>query len=201
VRPRRYNARAVHAPRTRTDTELDMPLAGDLPLDELTPSRLWSAMDPASRLLAAQALYDPAWSDEGGRGQANLSIAAALRFRESSVRQLPLAKRADYLARLVRPSDALAAALLTALHLGRRGALLGSFLDSLGIPQREGVIDEQHVLEPPAPERLARAVTALAERFAFDEVELYLATLLALDSQTWGGLAGTLRDERARRGA
>jgi len=178
-----------------------MPLARDLDLDALTPARLWAAMDASARLAAAQALYDPAWEDESGRTQANVAIAAALRFRESSVRQLPLARRAEYLARIPRPGDGLVTALLTALHLGRRTALLREFLDTLGIPHRDGMIDDGQALAPPAPERLAAAVAALAGRFDPDEIELYLTTLLAFDADTWGALAGMLRDVQVRQGA
>ena len=39
-----------------------------------------------------------------------------------------------------------------------------------------------------AADRLAPAVNALHERFDAPDVDLYLASLLALDPETWGGL-------------
>lgn len=179
-----------------------MPLAEDLPIEHLTPARLWSAIDQDTRRLAAEALYDPTGSDdEAGRAQANMSIAVALRFREASVRKLALAKRVEYLARVVRPSDTLAGSLLTALHLGHRADLLGAFLDALGIPQKDGVIEADHRLEPPDAARLAPAVAALRGRFPDEHIDLYLATLLAIDPETWGALTDTWRPAGSRPGA
>ena len=47
----------------------------DLPLDELTPARLWATLDRPTRALAARALFD---GDLPTRDQANHAIALAL---------------------------------------------------------------------------------------------------------------------------
>ena len=46
----------------------------------------------------------------------------------------------------MRPDDSLATSLLLALHLGRRQPLLSAFLDRMGIPHDEGMIDPDHEL-------------------------------------------------------
>ena len=107
----------------------------------------------------------------------------------AGVRKLSVGKRVDYLARVVRPEHELASSLLMALHLGRRQALLRSFLDFLEIPNEDGLIDADHELGPIGAAALAPAVTGLREQFDAEEVELYLASLLALDPDVWGALA------------
>lgn len=162
------------------------------PLAKLTPARLWSELDPATRTLAAESLYAYAWEDGSPRAEADRAIAATLRFREQAVRRLPLGKRAHYVAHAVRPGDALASSLLMALHLTHRRALLETFLNELAIPHKNGIIDDNHRLEPFPPERLAAAVRRLRAGFAAAEVELYLSSLLAMDPAAWGGLGGVL---------
>jgi hypothetical protein len=165
-----------------------MQLLGCIPLEKLTPSRVWAELAPEAKALAAQALY--ARSEEAGnREEANLAIASALRFRIQAVRQLPVEKRVHYLVRAVRPDDSLASSLLTKLHLEHRAGMLSSFLDALEIPQRDGVIDEEVELEPIDAARLSAAADRLRERYPADEVEVYLATLVAMDPDIWRGLA------------
>jgi hypothetical protein len=147
-------------------------------------------MDPETRALAARSLYTYRWDDPSTRAEANQAIASSLRFREQAVRQLPVEKRVQYLARAVRPDDGLASSLLMALHLDQRKELLETFLNELGIPQKEGVIASDHQLEPADPEQLAPAVDRLCERFPDEEVQLYLFSLMAMDPDVWGGLAG-----------
>ena len=167
-----------------------MQLLGTVPLEKLTPSRVWSEVDPDSKTLAAQALYAPG-EEKANREEANLAIASALRFRIQAVRKLPMEKRANYLARAVRPDDSLASSLLTKLHLNHRTEMLGAFLDELEIPQENGMIDEEVELEPIEATRLEAAARSLRERFPGDEVEIYLATLVAMDPEIWQGLAET----------
>jgi hypothetical protein len=168
-----------------------MELLGRTAHERLTPARLWSELDLETRRLAARALYEQTDGPEL-RTEADRAIAAALRFREAAVRQMPRDKRAEYLARTVRPSDGLAGSLLTALHLVHRREMLGVFLDELGIPQQDGVIDADHALEPVGAERLAPAVSRLRATYAPAEVDLYLASLLAIDPDVWRALREVL---------
>ena len=166
----------------------------NLSLDRLTPARLWPALDEPDRRLAVQALYG---DDPALRGQADEALAGALRFRPAAVRKLPVDKRVDYFVRRVRPDNTLATTLLTALHLGHRRALLRFFLDALGVPNDDGVIAPDHEPEPVAADRLAPAVDALRRRFDAPAVDVYLASLLALDPDTWGGLKLLLEPDAA----
>ncbi|HEX4825809.1 MAG TPA: hypothetical protein VFV19_16020 [Candidatus Polarisedimenticolaceae bacterium] len=165
-----------------------MTLATRLDLKSCGPSQLWGALSPELRVVAARALYAHDWGQAPTRHEADASIMHGMRFRESAVRQLPVEKRAGYLARSIRPTDSLASSLLLALHLEHRRPILSAFLDALGIPHQDGLITDDHEMKPPDAAKLKQAVASLRVAFPEDEVELYLATLHVLDRDTWGGL-------------
>ncbi|HEX6853259.1 MAG TPA: hypothetical protein VF139_17820 [Candidatus Polarisedimenticolaceae bacterium] len=174
-----------------------MSLLERISIDRLSPLRLWSALDPDARLLAARSLYAHDWGQAPTKREADLTIATAMRFRDAMVRQLPVDKRAAYLAKIGSPTENLASSLLLALHLEQRRPILAAFLDALGVPHADGLIAEDHELKAPEAPALAKAVAALSKGFDAAEVDLYLATLLALDPDTWGGLAPLLADRSA----
>jgi hypothetical protein len=165
-----------------------MSLASRIDLQQCAPSQLWASLDPEVRLAAARSLYAHDWGQSPTRREADFAIIQGMRFRESAVRQLPVDRRAQYLARSIRPTDSLAGSLLLALHLEQRRAMLGAFLDALKIPHTDGLINEDHELRPPPATALKKARKSLTDQFPADEVELYLATLYVLDRETWGGL-------------
>jgi hypothetical protein len=169
-----------------------MSLLDKLPSQRLTPARIWTELDAATREEAARALYDRSWTDASSRAEADASIAVALRFRHEAVRRLPQDKRVRYLVQAVRPSESLASALLMALHLVGRNEMLAAFLDALGIPQKDGLIDEEHELGRVERERLEAGLVVLRQRFPAERVDLYLASLIAIDPVVWGGLVELL---------
>lgn len=172
-----------------------MSFLAEIELDRVSPARLWAVLPVAVRTAAARAMLT---SDEADvRTEASLALAGQLRFRPAFVQKLPMDRRVAYLARQVRPDDNLAGSLLLALHLGERRPLLAAFLDELGIPHDDGVIDEDHELETPDEDALARAVARLDEDFDAEDVLVYLATLVALDPGTWAGLRAPI-EARAR---
>jgi hypothetical protein len=64
---------------------------------------------------------------------------------------------------------------------------MAAFLDALGMAHTDGLITEEDVAAP-ALDRLTAAVATLRSSFGAEEVDLYLRTLAALDSTTWGNL-------------
>lgn len=162
-------------------------------LEDITPGRLWAGLSEETRGQAARALYDRRWEDSTTKREANLAIAGALRFREQAVRKMPVDKRVHYLLRAVAPSESLAASLLMALHLVERKAMLECFLDALGIPQSDGVILENAPIDVSDPEKVTAAVDDLRERFPADHVDLYLASLVAMDPELWSPVAELVR--------
>jgi len=170
-----------------------MSLTSRIDLSQCAPSQLWASLDPELKLAAARSLYAHDWGDAPTRREADYAIMHGMRFRESAVRQLPVDKRAHYVARSIRPTDSLAGSMLLALHLEERRDMLATFLDALGIPHENGLIDENHEMKPPTAAALSKAAKSLSAKFPAADVELYLATLYVLDRATWAGLASVLK--------
>ena len=169
-----------------------MTVASRVDLRTCTPSQLWASLDPDVRLLAARSLYAHDWGDNPARREADAAIMFGMRFRESAVRQLPAERRAQYLAKSIRPNDPLSGSLLLALHLETRRPMLTAFLDALGIPHVDGLISEDHEPKPPSETALRKAAGTLRAKFPEEDVEIYLATLFILDRETWAGLEPVL---------
>jgi hypothetical protein len=116
-------------------------------------------------------------ADDMSRRVASAQLARSLKFRESSLRKLPVDRKAQMLAsRVGSPEyeEFLEAALL-AFHLAKRKELMGAFLGYWEIPHVDGAIDEG-TYAPPTREKVEGALAALAERFDRSDMILYLAT-------------------------
>jgi hypothetical protein len=153
--------------------------------ETLTPSRLWKQMNSAQRLASARAF----WADDEAiddQIQAALLIAQQKKFRPKTVIGLDLDRKSKHLASLASLPDSIAGRVLVLYHLTDQRALMGRFLDALGIAHEDGLIKEDDV--KPDKTKLAPAAAAVAQEFAPDDVRLYLTTLLCQDPETWGGL-------------
>lgn len=151
----------------------------------LTPSRMWKQMTLDQRQRAARAF----WSDEEATDdqvQAVLLIAQQKKFRPKTVLGLDLDRKVRHLATLAPLPDSLAARALVLYHLAEQRAMMGAFLDALGIAHDEGVIKEEEV--KPDAAKIAPAAAGLAEKFPADDVSLYLNTLFCQDPETWSAL-------------
>jgi hypothetical protein len=151
----------------------------------LTPSKLWKRMTADQRLKAARAF----WLDEQATDdqiQAVLVIAQQKKFRPKFVLSLDTDRKAKHLSGLRTLPDPLAARALVIYHLAEQRDMMGAFLDALGIAHENGLIQDDGV--KPDPDKLRPAVAALNERFAAEDVSLYLQTLVCQDPETWGAL-------------
>jgi hypothetical protein len=140
------------------------------------------------RVAAATAFWS---DDQAGLEQAEgvALIARHIKFRPKSVVSLPAEKKARHLASLGQVSDLLAARLLVAYHLQHQRPMMGRFLDLLGIPHEDGLINDESPGAPPG-DKLDEAARTLAAEFPKDDVSRYFWTLLWQDPETWGGLQG-----------
>jgi hypothetical protein len=151
----------------------------------LTPSRLWRRMSTEQRIRAARAF----WNDEQAaddQDQAMLLIAQQKKFRPKFVAGLDAERLARHLATMVSLPEGLAARALVVYHLTEHREMMGTFLDALGLKHENGLIEDDDA--KPEPEKLASAVTAIAEKYPAEDVSLYLTTLLCQDPETWGEL-------------
>jgi hypothetical protein len=158
----------------------------DLP-DLPRPSQLWKRLSPERRVLAAEAF----WRDDNAhleQAEAVQTIAQRIKFRTKSVVGMPREKKARQLVALPALSELVAARLLVVYHLDQQRPMMAGFLDALGIPHEDGVINDED-LSAPEPERLQTAVKAIAASHPADDVALYLTTLVWQDPDTWGAVA------------
>ena len=116
-----------------------------------------------------------------------MTLAQRRKFRPKSVVALDDERKARHLASLAPIPDAIAARALVAYHLLGQRPMMGAFLDALGIPHEDGLIQDHD--GAPDGAKVAAAAAGLAERFPPDDVSLYLNTLLSQDPETWAGLA------------
>jgi len=152
----------------------------------VAPSKLWKDMPPATRLAAADAF----WRDDQGDEQqieAVVLLARRLNFRPKALQSLPIERRAKMLAQVSDLGDMVATRALIAYHFTHQRPLMAAFLDALGIAHEDGLIAAED-LPAPEPARLETAIAAIRASFPADDVDRYLHTLAALDSETWAGL-------------
>jgi hypothetical protein len=151
------------------------------------PSRIWKRLSAQRRTEAAELF----WGDEQSAEQqveACATIATQMKFRAKSVLNLPIEKKTRYLVTLPNVSDAVAARALVNYHLGKQRAMMGDFLDALGVAHEAGLIKDETVVKPET-DKLRAAAEQLTVKYPADDVALYLSTLVSQDPETWGELA------------
>ena len=153
-----------------------------------TPSRLWKLMTAEQRLRAATALWRDARATND-QMQAAVLIAKQKNFRPKTVIGLDEDRKARYLATVLELPEALAASVLIVYHMAEQRPMMGAFLDALGIPHENGMIQDDAVA--PDPAKVAAAAAAIGKAYPAHDVSLYLNTLLWQDPAAWGALRGT----------
>jgi len=156
---------------------------------------IWRGLPRARREETALAFWRDC-EDEDAVERALVYLVEHLRMRPQTVGQMGIRKRAKYLGRCGRPPADVAHAALVTYHLSERRALLARFLDELGVPNREGLIEDDEGLAPREPEALRTAIVSLRSEFPPDDVQLYLDMLVATDAPLWRALPG-VREELA----
>jgi hypothetical protein len=156
---------------------------------ETTAVRIWKRLTRDERVVAATAFWNE--PPEIALGSALGAIVKARHVRPQVARSMPLEARAQALASVLDPGEAVASSLLVALHLVDRRPLLCTFLDAAGLPHENGLLKEKEdELAPPLPEAAARAgVKALAAAHPSAHVETYLNVLWLQDPERWAALA------------
>jgi hypothetical protein len=113
-------------------------------------------------------------------------IAQQKKFRPKTVVSLDLDRKARHLASMAALPDQLAARALIVYHLAEQRAMMGTFLDALGIKHENGLIEQDDV--KPDAEKLGPAVDKLKAEYPPEDVRLYLETLKCQDPETWGAI-------------
>jgi hypothetical protein len=145
---------------------------------------VWKRLNRDERVAAATHFWrEPA---EDVVGAALGAVIKARRLRPQVARALPAEEQARALAGVLEPGEAVAAALLVALHLGERRPMLGTFLDAVGLRHEDGILrDEEGDVAPLAEPAAREGVRALAAAYSPEQVQTYLNTLWLQDPERW----------------
>jgi len=153
---------------------------------ERRPAALWKAMTDAQRQAAAEAF----WADDESvaeQTEVMLLLSKKLNFRYKSVEGMAPDRKTTHLLKLAQVTEGVAARLLVTYHLSTQRAMMGAFLDGLGIKHEDGLIDTDDVPKP-EPAVLEKAARAIVAAYPAEDVRLYFTTLLMQDPETWAGL-------------
>ncbi len=155
-------------------------------VEQRGPYAVWDLMSDEDRKAAARAFWNGA--DRDSRAALEMALAQDLKFRVQSVRQLAADRVAG---RLVRLAETLPETVLFQylfhLHMADRRPLMTAFLDAVGLPHDDGVLDlPEDFAGPEAPKVEAAAGELLKERDR--EALVYLTTLRVADAELWAGL-------------
>ncbi|HWA16102.1 MAG TPA: hypothetical protein VG817_06710, partial [Gemmatimonadales bacterium] len=113
-------------------------------------------------------------------------------FRPQAIKKLTNKELISAIAGSTQLTQDMIRSALISLHLPARAAMLGAFMDSLGIPHEDGLIAEGATVKLPGADKLATAVIGLAKQFPPRDVGIYLLSLVAMDPETWSPLADVL---------
>ncbi|MCG6964003.1 MAG: hypothetical protein LJE95_12120 [Acidobacteria bacterium] len=134
------------------------------------------------------------WENAEGEARQALQgvLAKELKFRMQSVRRLSAEMVAGRLTHLAKDlPEPVLFQFLFHLHMVQRRNLLVEFLDGVGLPHEDGVLDLPEDADNPDPKTVATAASALLEGHDHQAL-IYLATLKVADGTFWAGLDGVL---------
>jgi len=147
-----------------------------------TAQRLWKSLTPEERLAAATQFWKEPAAEVVGTA---LGVLVKVRhMRPQAARSLAPEAQARILAAVLEPGETLAAALLVSLHLGHPRPLLAAFLDALGLPHQDGLLQEE-TEPPPLREEDARKAASTLGGFPRAHVATYFNTLWLQDPERW----------------
>ncbi len=155
-------------------------------VEQRGPYAVWDLLTEDEQRDAATALWENA--DRDTRALVELTLAKELKFRAQSVRRLSADRVVPRLLRLAEelPENVLFQFLFH-LHMASRRPLLVEFLDALGLPHDNGVLDLPEDAQTPAPDAIATAARDLMAAHGHQGL-VYLATLRVADSDLWSGV-------------
>jgi hypothetical protein len=155
-------------------------------IDQRGPYAVWDIMTDEERRAAAAALWENA--DRESRMLVEVALAKELKFRSHSVARLSADRVVGRLVRLAEeiPENVLFQFLFH-LHMAERRGLLSGFLDAVGLPHQEGVLDLPEDFDGPDEAAVTRAASELVAGRGHEAL-VYLATLKVADSDFWSGV-------------
>jgi hypothetical protein len=158
----------------------------------LTSHELMGFMSPT----LAQEILNHAFESDKPLYKASLkSVAEARKLRPVFMERQPRAQRdAQMLSTLAKPSlELVTANLIRGWLLKKHVALLGDFLDALGIAHKEGVVE--NLPEAMEDAKLKAAVEAVLAKHPQEVVAVYLNAFSEMNEVEWPNLKAMLKSE------
>ncbi len=154
------------------------------------PYAVWDLMTEEERREAAATTWKEADPETGALIQ--MALAKELKFRPHAVRRLGAEKVAGRLAHIAKdlPENVLFQFLFH-YHMAAKRPLLVEFLDAVGLPHEDGVLNLPEDAGAPSEAEVMKAAEALVAAHG-REALVYLSTLLVADDEFWAGLAPVL---------
>ena len=161
-------------------------------IDARGPLAVWALMTDDEKKLASAALWSNA--DRESRMAIEMALAKEMKFRPQSVRRLSAEQAAPRLARLAEElPEAAFFQFLFHLHMVERRELMVEYLDAVGLPHKEGVLDLPDDAEAPTAEASAGPARELVAKHG-REALVYLGTLVVADAAYWEGMLDVLAE-------
>ncbi|MBI3875144.1 MAG: hypothetical protein HY300_04125 [Verrucomicrobia bacterium] len=158
----------------------------------LTSHELFGFMSPALSLEIVEFAYS---SDKEIYRATLQAVAQARHVRPVFLEHQPRSQRHPaMIATLSRPAQELAAAtLIRAWLLKQQTALLGDFLGALGIPHKDGAVEDLPASVDNA--QLRAAIDAVLAKHRPEIVAVYLNAFTAMNDTRWANLDETLKND------
>jgi len=154
------------------------------------PLAVWDLMTDDEKKQAAAALWVN--SDRESRMAVEMMIAKEMKFRPQSVRKLSAERVAPRLARLAAEMPATAFfQFLFHFHMAEGRELMVEYLDAVGLPHKDGVLDLPDEFEAPTAESTTGPARDLISKHG-REALVYLGTLAVADAEFWDGMLPVL---------
>ncbi len=161
-------------------------------IDARGPLAVWDLMTEDEKKLAAAALWVNA--DRESRMAVEMVLAKDMKFRPQSVKKLSTERVAPRLARLAADLPETASfQFLFHLHMAERRDLMVEYLDAVGLPHKEGVLDLPEDAEAPTADAVTGPARELLAKHGRDAL-VYLGTLAVADAAFWEGITGVLEE-------
>ena len=156
------------------------------------PLAVWDLMTDDEKKQAAEALWVN--SDRESRMAVEMVVAKEMKFRPQSVRKLSAERVAPRLARLAPEMPATAFfQFLFHFHMAEGRELMVEYLDAVGLPHQNGVLDLPEDAEAPTAEAAAGPARDLIAKHG-REALVYLGTLAVADAEFWDGMLSVLEE-------
>jgi len=159
-------------------------------VDARGPLAVWDLMTDEEKKAAAAALWNDA--DRESRMAVEMLVAKDMKFRPQSVRKLSADRVAPRLARLASEMPETAFfQFLFHFHMAEGRELMVEYLDAVGLPHEDGVLELPDDAEPPTAEAAAAPARDLIAKHGRKAL-VYLGTLAVADAEFWAGMLPVL---------